>query len=55
MHMLLLKHVTIVKDLKIKLDQITCHCIRLMGARAFSKWGIDFVGPIDPPAYRTQA
>ena len=27
----------------------------LMGARAFAKWGIDFVGPIDPPAYRTQA
>ena len=27
----------------------------LMGARAFAKWGLDFVGPIDPPAYRTQA
>ena len=27
----------------------------LMGTRAFAKWGIDFVGPIDPPAYRTQA
>ena len=27
----------------------------LMGARAFAKWGIDFVGPIDPPTYRTQA
>ena len=27
----------------------------LMGARAFAKWGIDFVGPIDPLAYRTQA
>ena len=26
----------------------------LIGARAFAKWGIDFVGPIDPPAYRTQ-
>ena len=24
------------------------------GARAFAKWGIDFVGPIDPLAYRTQ-
>ena len=27
----------------------------MMGARAFAKWGIDFVGPINPPAYRTQA
>ena len=27
----------------------------LMGARAFAKWGIDFVEPIDLPAYRTQA
>ncbi|RYA42855.1 hypothetical protein DD606_25405 [Enterobacter cloacae complex sp. GF14B] len=27
----------------------------MMGARAFAKWGIDFVGPIQPPAYRTQA
>ena len=27
----------------------------LMGARAFAKWGINFVGPIDPPPYRTQA
>ena len=27
----------------------------LMGARAFAKWEIDFMGPIDPPAYRTQA
>ena len=26
----------------------------MMGARAFAKWGIDFVGPINPPAYRTQ-
>ena len=25
----------------------------MMGARAFSKWGIDFIGPIDPPAMRT--
>ena len=25
----------------------------LMGARAFAKWGIDFVGPIDQPAART--
>ncbi|MCO5593442.1 hypothetical protein L7F22_047456 [Adiantum nelumboides] len=27
----------------------------MMGARAFAKWGIDFVGLIQPPAYRTQA
>ena len=26
-----------------------------MGARAFAKWGLDFVGPIIPPAWRTQA
>ena len=27
----------------------------MMGARVFAKWGIDFVGPIDPPAMRTHA
>ena len=27
----------------------------MMGARAFAKWGVDFVGPIDPPAARTHA
>ena len=27
----------------------------MIGARAFVKWGIDFIGPIDPPAMRTQA
>ncbi|MCO5612383.1 hypothetical protein L7F22_066650 [Adiantum nelumboides] len=27
----------------------------MMGAGAFAKWGIDFVEPIQPPAYRTQA
>lgn len=27
----------------------------MMGARAFAKWGIDFVSPIQPPAHRTQA
>ncbi|MCO5608495.1 hypothetical protein L7F22_062706 [Adiantum nelumboides] len=27
----------------------------LMGKRAFAKWGIDCVGPIAPPAYRTHA
>ena len=26
----------------------------LMGSKAFAKWGIDFVGPIDPPFYKTQ-
>ena len=27
----------------------------MMGARAFAKWGIDFIGLIDPPAHRTHA
>ncbi|MCO5612594.1 hypothetical protein L7F22_066862 [Adiantum nelumboides] len=27
----------------------------IMGAKAFSKWGIDFVGPIAPPSYKTHA
>ncbi|MCO5551444.1 hypothetical protein L7F22_004947 [Adiantum nelumboides] len=27
----------------------------MMGARAFAKWSIDFVGPIQPQAYRSQA
>ncbi|MCO5592761.1 hypothetical protein L7F22_046764 [Adiantum nelumboides] len=27
----------------------------MMDARAFAKWGIDFVGPIQPPTYKTQA
>ncbi|MCO5600819.1 hypothetical protein L7F22_054935 [Adiantum nelumboides] len=27
----------------------------MMGARAFAKWGIDFVGPIAPSAYKTHA
>ena len=27
----------------------------MMGARAFAKWGIDFVGPINPLAHRTRA
>ena len=27
----------------------------MMGSRAFAKWGIDFVGLIDPPAHRTHA
>ena len=27
----------------------------MMGARAFAKWGIDFAGPIDPPAMHTHA
>ena len=27
----------------------------MMGARAFAKWGINFVGPIQPPAHKTHA
>ena len=27
----------------------------MMGGRAFAKWEIDFIGPIDPPTMRTQA
>ena len=27
----------------------------MMGARAFAKWGIDFVRPIDPLAHSTHA
>ncbi|WP_176691493.1 DDE-type integrase/transposase/recombinase, partial [Enterobacter cloacae complex sp. GF14B] len=27
----------------------------MMGARAFAKWGIDYVGPISPPTYKTHA
>ncbi len=27
----------------------------MMGARTFAKWGIDFVGPITPPAHKTHA
>ena len=27
----------------------------MMGARAFAKWGIDYVGPINPPAHKTRA
>ena len=37
----------------IKLDNMSLR--PLMGARAFAKWGICFVGPINPLAYRTQA
>ena len=36
----------------IKSDNMPLH--PLMGARAFAKWGVDFIGPINPPAYRTQ-
>ena len=37
----------------IKIDNMPLH--PLMGARAFTKWEIDFVGPIDPLAYRNQS
>ena len=38
---------------KIKLDNMPLR--PLMRARAFAIWGIDFVGPIDPPTYKKQA
>ena len=27
----------------------------MMGARAFAKWGLNFVGPIAPPSYKSHA
>ena len=27
----------------------------MIGAQTFAKWGIDFIGPIDPPAMQTYA
>ena len=37
----------------IKKDEILLR--PMMGTRAFAKWGIDFVGPIKPPACQTHA
>ena len=44
-----------VKGLKTPIHRDEIPLRPMMGDRVFAKWGIDFIGPIDPPAMKTHA